>query len=128
MTAAAGDETLRELARISVALETASGPERASLEERREHLRRRVRLAALAALGVEALENEATHIRKRLAAFEAERVGIPRWQSATGGKLTDPRAAGHEINRKLDEATAAERASLQARLGEIEDVLADRDS
>jgi len=119
------DDTLRELQQITDELATAADddPRRQDLLERREELRRLARAGHLAMADPAGLERELNHLRKRLATLERERVQIPKWQKQAGGYLTDPEAAGREINRKLDQINAPERATLEQRIAEIESTL-----
>lgn len=122
------DEIFAELTEVSRMLFEARGEERARLEEKRDELRERARLVHLAMSDPRTLATELAHARRRLAELEGERLQIPTWQRHVGGRLTDPAASGREINRRLDEATAPERAALESRveviaklLGESED-------
>jgi hypothetical protein len=119
------DETLRELRQITDELATATedDPRRPDLLERREELRRLARAGHLAMTDPAGLQRELDHLRKRLSALERERVQIPKWQKQAGGYLTDPEAAGRDINRKLDKINAPERAVLEQRIAEIESAL-----
>lgn len=121
------DDVLEELRSVADALAGASGAEREALEARRTDLRRRARLAHLALTGPAALAAELGHLRRRLAALDGERLQVPAWQARLGRRLTDPEAAGREINRRLDEATAPERASIEERIAEIEEILGEGD-
>ncbi len=118
------DEVLHELQQITsdLAAMDDEDPARADLVERQDRLRYSARMTHLALSGPAALESELKHLRRRLADFDRERVQIPRWQKEAG-YFSDPTAAGREINRKLDEFNALDRATLERRAAEIEAML-----
>lgn len=119
------DQVLEELRQITTELAAVHHDDsaRADLLERRDQLRDLARLTHLALAGSSALERELEHLRRRLADLDRERVQIPKWQQYTGGRLTDPEAAGRGINRKLDTLNALDRASLERRAADIEAML-----
>jgi chromosome segregation ATPase len=118
------DPLLGELLEISRQIDTATGAERQRLEERREELRTQARKADLSRMDPAALQAEVQRLRRRLTELDAERVQIPRWQRYAG-TFSDPEAAGRNINQKIDEANAPERASLEERIAHIEEALDD---
>ena len=69
------------------------------------------------------LRRELGHAQARLDELDREPVQIPNWQKQMGGRLTDPAAAGAEINRRLNEFNATERESLEQRIDEIQRIL-----
>ena len=119
------DEAFRELGQIAAALtELPEGdPARAALVKRRQQLRAAARRRQLAERDPRDLTSELAHLRKRRADLEAEKVQIPKWQELTGGRLTDPEAAGSLINKRLDEVNAAEVDAIESRIADLAHVL-----
>lgn len=123
MTGSPGD-LFAELQEITAQLEVlpVGDPQRLGLEQRREELRAAAR-SLLLSHDPAALRAELQHLERRKAALETEKVQIPKWQQHTGGKLTDPEAAGSRINERLDEANAHDVVSIERRIDEIEEAL-----
>ena len=123
------DELLDELSAITARLEELppESPERSRLELQRDNLRETARRTADAARNLDSLRTELVHLRRRLAAFEADKVEVPDWQVALtrGGRfsLTDPVADAARINDAMDAATALDRASIEARIADLEETL-----
>lgn len=120
------DPILTELLEISRLIADAAGGERERLEERREQLRAEARRADLSRASPEALQADLERLHRRLGELESERVQIPRWQRYAG-TFSDPEAAGRNINRRIDEANAPERDSLERRIAYIEEELQARE-
>lgn len=120
------EEILSELLEITADLDAMGDedPARDALTQRRLELREKARRSRLALSNPAALQNELGHLRRRLKVLDRERVQIPMWQKQIGGRLTDPEAAGAGINKRLDEANATERQSLEARIDAIETMFA----
>lgn len=121
------DDVLRELVEISSRLDALPDghPEAEALIGRRAELRAMAAERLAGASSPETLRMELKHLHRRLAALDGERVRVPKWQQQVGGKLTDPEAAGREINRRIDAANAAERRSLELRISQIRSILDD---
>ena len=123
------DELLDELSAITARLEELApdSPERSRLELQRDQLRATARRTADAARNLDNLRTELDHLRSRLAAFESDKVDVPDWQIALtrGGKfsLTDPVGDAARINDAMDAATALDRASIEARIADLEETL-----
>lgn len=123
------DHILRELQQIAVRLEDLpqDSIERLELEQRRNELRLSARRAADGARSRDNLRSELSHLRNRLKAFEADKVAVPGWQNAMthGGRfsLTNPVADAARINDAMDEGTALDRSSIEARIADLEKAL-----
>ncbi|MDJ0925619.1 MAG: hypothetical protein QNJ77_13760 [Acidimicrobiia bacterium] len=123
------DEVLAELRAIGDQLDALApdAPERDALEQRRRDLRDAAQATADASRSREHLASELKHLKKRLAAFDAEKINVPAWQIAmtSGGRLTinDPAAHASKLNAALDEATALDREAIEARIEQLERAL-----
>lgn len=122
------DEALSELLTIGRDLDALApgDPRRLELEARRERLRSAARKAAIAGGNPDNTRAELAHLRRRLAALDAETVKTPTWQKQLPAKLNDPDAPARLINRSIEEQNAPERSELEARIAELEDVLEER--
>jgi hypothetical protein len=116
------DDVLEELLAIARRLDTMgpADPERLELEARRSELRSAAQKAALSARDPEYLKSELRHLRRRLAALDAETVKTPSWQTHLPVRLNDPDAPARLINRQIDELNAPERGELESRISELE--------
>lgn len=123
------DRILRELQQIATRLEDLpqDSPERLELEQRRRGLHLSARRAADAARNQDNLRAELEHLRNRLKTFEADKVEVPGWQIAMthGGRfsLTNPVADAARINDAMDQGTALDRFSIEARIAALEKAL-----
>lgn len=123
------EDIVEELRSISARLKTLSeeSPERNELEERQDELRRWAQQAADGARNPASLRAELEHLQSRLAGFEADKMVVPAWQVSMtrGGRfsLTNPVADAGRINDAMDEATAPDRAAIEARIAHLESVL-----
>ena len=116
------DEALHELLLISQQLAGLSpdDPQRVELESRREELRAAAREAALSSRSPDNARSELEHLRRRLAALDAETVKTPSWQTHLPARINDPDAPARLINRRIDELNEPERQELEARIAELE--------
>lgn len=116
------DEALHELILISRQLAELrpDDPQRVELELRREELRAAAREAALSSRNPDNARNELAHLRRRLAALEAETVKTPSWQAHLPARINDPDAPARLINRRIDELNEPLRQELEARIAELE--------
>ena len=119
------DAVLRKLQEIAARLDEAHGSDRDDLLAEREELRALARANRLRLSHPDVLRRELAHAQARLDALDREAVQIPKWQKQMGVILTDPAAAGAEINRKLNEFNAPERDGLEQRIYEIRRILDD---
>ena len=123
------DQVLHELRDIIARLEAlpADSPDRLRLEERRESLRNIARSAADAARNPDNLRAELEHLERRLESFETDKIEVPSWQLSLtrGGRLslTNPVADAARINKAMEAGTAADRASIEARIARLRQVL-----
>ena len=63
---------------------------------------------------------ELAHLRRRLAALDAETVKTPSWQAHLPARINDPDAPARLINRRIDELNEPQRQELEARIAELE--------
>ena len=122
------DDVLAELQHIRTeqdSLEPAS-PAYAALERRRHELQTLAQTAADAARGQKALEVELEHLEARLQQLEGEKVDIPDWQVAMHKyAINDPAAPTNRINATIDEKNKNDRTSIEARILQIKQALAE---
>lgn len=118
------DEALAEIAEIERQLTslTSSAPERDALERRRIELRREVALAVDRAKPRPVLVAELEHLERRLRDLES--VPIKRTIGEASKKwITDPSAYSHDINERIRAASQDERATIEARIAIVRQVL-----
>ena len=119
------DAVLQKLREIAARLDEARGANRDDLLRQRDELRSLARTNHLLLSDPDTLRRELAHAQARLDELDREPVQIPNWQKHTGGRLSDPAAAGVQINRRLNEFNATERESLEQRIDEIQQILDD---
>ena len=117
------DAVLQKLREIAAQLDEARGADRDDLLRQRDELRSVARTNHLLLSDSDTLRRELAHAQARLDELDREPVQIPNWQKQMGGRLTDPAAAGVEINRRLNKFNATERESLEQRIDEIRRIL-----
>jgi len=93
------------------------GPERVLLEQQRDELRDRARLAADAARPLATLRAELINVTEQLEAMDAELIKPA--MNEHYKMLTDPSAYRRRINESLEEGEADRRAALEKRRGEL---------
>ena len=121
------DELLAEITDISRRLDDDPSPaDRKRLEQRRTHLRTLARRADDAARSDAVLLNELGTLQRRRNQIDERPIAKGWTEKADIRWFNDPGAYSSQINRMIDGQDEDERASIVARISEIEAVLASR--
>ncbi len=112
------DRTLAEIQRLSSQIESMPpGPDRDTLEEQREQVRHRARLAADASRPLTHLQAELHNVEEQLAAMDAELIKPA--MNEHYKMITDPSAYRRRINQRIAEGDADRQTGLQQRRDEL---------
>ncbi|MEN8234631.1 MAG: hypothetical protein ABFR89_06875 [Actinomycetota bacterium] len=119
------DEALSTIRTLSDEIESLPPDDRrrATLEHRRDQLRAAARAATDASRSEVSLQHELAGLQQRLARIDERPIGKGWAEKGHYRWVNDPGAYANQINEKLNEQDALERATIIARILELERAL-----